>query len=294
MKIRIGTRGSKLALAQAALVEHAVKSAFPDAEAEIVTVTTQGDRVQDRPLGEIGGCGVFVGELQRALLSGEIDLSVHSAKDLPVEISADTEISAVLDRDDPRDVLVMRPDSAPHVQFEPEGKYRIGTGSARRASGLKMLLPNAEFLPVRGNIDTRLAKLRAGEFDALVLAAAGLSRLGLFDEDMGVVFEVLNPEDVVPAPCQGIIAVQTRRGDFLGVTQKINDPETMLCFETERELLRILHAGCTAPIGALARLHFDDRSLISLLATNGHTHKFYESAHISERLALAAKAAEAL
>lgn len=294
MKIRIGTRGSRLALAQAALAESALKSAFPDLETEIVTVTTKGDRVQDRPLDEIGGSGVFVGALEQSLIAGEIDIAVHSAKDLSLEISADTEISAVLERDDPRDVLVMRPDTAPYVQFQPEGKYRIGTGSARRVSALKKRFPNAEFFPVRGNIDTRIDKLAAGEFDAIVLAAAGLNRLGYFERDERIIFEVLNPESVVPAPCQGIIAIQSRRGENFDLTQKINDPETMLCFETERELLRILHAGCAAPIGALARLLYDDRRKISLLATNGHGRIFYDIDDISARFALAKRAAGAL
>lgn len=283
MKIRIGTRGSKLALAQTALVMQAIRNAALEYETEIVTLTTKGDRILNQPLEQIGGKGVFIGEIEAALQSGAIDLAVHSAKDLPLDIAGGTEIAAVLERGNPQDMLVMRREIASQMQQDKSGAYRIGTGSARRISGVRRLYPNAEFADIRGNIDTRLEKLCRGDYDALVLAAAGLERLYL-TADARYLCTPLSVDTVVPAPCQGIIAVQARQNEYADLMQAISHADTRICYETERGVLRLLNAGCSAPLGAFAEIIGGQ---LRLRVTVGHTHICMDTAEIGERFALA-------
>lgn len=239
---RIGTRGSALALWQARTVAGLL--AAQGHSAEIVTIRTEGDRIQDRPLSETGGKGLFVKEIEDALLSKTIDVAVHSAKDMSVALPDGLAIAAVLAREDSRDALVLRSglsrlDAAPS----------IGTGSVRRSAQLAVRTPAARFLPVRGNVDTRLRKLDAGEFDALVLAVAGLKRLGYADR----ISEAIPHDECVPAPCQGIVAIQTRiehAGD--PVWQAIDDAAAFACFEAERAVVAALGGGCRLPLGAIA------------------------------------------
>lgn len=282
MKIRIGTRGSELALAQTALAAEAIRAAMPDAEIETVIIKTKGDRVIDRPLDQIGGKGLFISEIEHALTCGEIDMAVHSAKDLPPELADGTEIAAVLRRGDPRDMLVMREDISEQMLRDPTAHYRIGTGSARRISALRKKYPRSEFAGIRGNIDTRLQKLRDGEYDAIVLAAAGLERLHLTDTlphtPLSAAWEC------IPAPCQGIIAIQARTGAFPALMQEICDEDTMYCFETERYILELMDAGCAAPVGAYASIQ---DGVIRVNLTNGHTKILSDAAKVSERFALA-------
>ena len=246
--LRIGTRGSPLALWQARTV--AALLGARGVATEIVTYTTSGDRLQDAPLTETGTKGLFVKELEDALLSGAIDLAVHSAKDMSVALPAGLAIAAVLPREDPRDALVLP--GAPSLDLTGAiaalgTAPSIGTGSIRRSAQLRAVLPRARFGAVRGNVDTRLRKLDAGEFDAMVLAAAGLKRLG-HDHRITVALDVAV---CIPAPCQGIVAVETR-ADVPAGLRDINDPLADVSFRAERSLIAALGGGCQLPLGALA------------------------------------------
>jgi len=254
MRIRIGTRGSQLALWQARTVSELLTS--EDLICEIVTIKTSGDRLQEAPLTEAGGKRLFVKEIEDALLDGRADIAVHSAKDMPADSPEDLEIAAVLAREEPWDALVLPngralPDGG-SIQEALQGPgLTIGTSSIRRVAQLRRLLPEAAFAPIRGNLDTRLRKLDDGQYGALVLAAAGLKRLGA-----GARISARLPlEACVPAPGQGVIAVQIRARDeavrarVLG----INDIETAAALHAERALVAGLGGGCQMPIGALAQ-----------------------------------------
>ncbi|MBR2283670.1 MAG: hydroxymethylbilane synthase [Ruminococcus sp.] len=258
MKLRIGTRKSRLALAQTDMVVSALKKACPGVEAEIVHITTRGDRILDRPLLQIGGKGVFIGEIERELLSGGIDIAVHSAKDLSNALAEGTEIAAVLERGKPNDVLAVRRGMA----FGSSDSFMIGTGSLRRRGGAARIYPNAVFADIRGNVDTRLNKLAAGEYDAVILAAAGLERLGMMNDERFTFTEL--PADIcIPAPCQAIIAVQSVKGKFSDILSAADHSMTHILFNTEREVLRRLDSGCTLPVGAFARYE-GDRLVLSV------------------------------
>ena len=240
-RLRIGTRGSALALWQANAV--AALLAQHGRATELVTIRTGGDRIQDRPLSEVGGKGLFVKEIEDALLAGTIDLAVHSAKDMSVAIPAGLRVAAVLPREDPRDALVLRQDRPPAPPST------IGTGSVRRSAQLLTRMPDARFLPIRGNVDTRLRKLDCGEFDALILAAAGLTRLGYGAR----ISEAIAVEECIPAPGQGIIAIETREehaGD--DVWRAIDDAAAAASFVAERAVVEALGGGCQLPLGAIA------------------------------------------
>ncbi len=284
MRIRIGTRKSKLALIQSELAANAIKAAFPDAETELVHITTKGDIILDKPLEKIGGKGVFIDEIERSMLACEIDIAVHSAKDLPLEIAAGPCICAVLPRADAHDVLVTRRGGK-----LPENPV-IGTSSTRRAAGVRKLLPGAVAADIRGNVDTRLQKLYDGQYDAIVLAAAGLTRLGaLTDKRFG--FESIGFETLVPAPCQGIIAVQSRVGAIADELRGISDSDTYLCFETERKVLELLNAGCSSPAGAFAEMR---DGVITLTVTKDQQKRLTGTAPVSERFLLAERLVGAL
>jgi hydroxymethylbilane synthase len=246
---RLGTRGSALALTQSAEVARSL-TAVSGKPVQLVEVATPGDS-SPRPLPEIGGTGVFVSALREALLADRIDLAVHSLKDLPTAATAGLRVSAVPARADARDVLVAR--EAESLAGLPTDA-RVGTGSPRRAALLHELRPDLRVEQVRGNVDTRLRKLAAGEYDALVLAAAGLERLGRLE----VVTEWFDPSVVLPAPGQGALAVETRDDiddDMPGLATAlvaIDHPATRSAVTAERSLLSALEAGCTAPVGALA------------------------------------------
>lgn len=249
MKIKIGTRKSKLAMVQTKMVINALQAAFDDIEIEIISISTKGDKIIDKPIAEFGGKGVFVSEIERALMNGEIDIAVHSAKDLPVEIASALEISAVLKRGNYRDVIVSMPGNA----IENKREFVIGTGSARRIANAKRLYPNVRFKDIRGNVDTRLRKLKDGQHDAVILAAAGLERLGISDSEYN--FKSFDYIDFIPAPCQGIIAVESRKNDFVTpILRKINDENTYLCFETERKVLEMFGGDCSVALGAYSQI----------------------------------------
>jgi hydroxymethylbilane synthase len=250
--IRVGTRGSALARAQAAGVAAALAERLA-VETSLVEVRTHGDQT-GAPLtslvGEGAGPGVFVGALREALVAGEVDIAVHSLKDLPTQPCDDVTLAAVPAREDPRDVVVAREGLT--LGELPPGS-QVGTGSPRRAAQLQALGLGLEVVPVRGNVDTRLRKVADGELDAVVLARAGLARLGR----LGEVTEVLNPLQMLPAPGQGALAVECRADDAdlaERVRGVLDDPPSRAAVTAERGLLAGLEAGCTAPVGALAEV----------------------------------------
>jgi hydroxymethylbilane synthase len=241
--LRIGTRGSPLALWQARTVAGLLER--HGRPSEIYVIKTSGDRLQDAPLAESGGKGLFVKEIEDALLAGVIELAVHSAKDMSVALPAGLGVAAVLPREDSRDALVWRRGETALGESP-----AIGTGSVRRSAQLRGRYRDARFLPIRGNVDTRLKKLDAGDYDALVLAVAGLTRLG----HQGRISVRIAHDDCVPAPGQGIVAVESRLddADVRGVLQAINDAEAAACFEAERAVVAALGGGCQLPLGAVA------------------------------------------
>ena len=243
-RLRLGTRGSALSLAQAAEAEAALAAA--GFEAERVIIRTEGDRDQRSPLSEIGGRGVFARALEEALLAGEIDVAAHSAKDVPPAMLEGTALAAVLRRADVRDALIAR-DGSTLASLPPNAT--IGTGSARRAAQLRAARPDLRIAPIRGNVDTRLRKLAEGEVDALVLAAAGLARLGR----LGEAAELLPIDLMMPAPGQAALLLQTRSADAAPL-RPCSDPATEQAVRAERAMLRELGAGCSLPIGALAHV----------------------------------------
>ncbi|MER6530646.1 hydroxymethylbilane synthase [Streptomyces sp. NPDC001508] len=249
--LRLGTRRSKLAMAQSGQVADAV-SRVTGRPVELVEITTYGDTSREH-LAQIGGTGVFVAALREALHRGEVDLAVHSLKDLPTTQPEELALAAVPGREDPRDVIVAR--DALKLTDLPRGA-RIGTGSPRRMAQLNAYARGhglgIETIPIRGNVDTRIGYVRSGELDAVVLAAAGLSRLGRIDE----VTDFLSVDMVLPAPGQGALAIECAadNADLIALLGELDDPFTRAAVTAERSLLAALEAGCSAPVGALADL----------------------------------------
>ncbi|MEM6313045.1 MAG: hydroxymethylbilane synthase [Planctomycetota bacterium] len=250
VRLRLATRASRLALAQSGHVADALRAAHPGLDVEMIRVTSTGDRVQDKPLHDIGGKGLFTKEVELAVLDGSADFAVHSYKDVPVTMplvdQAELTIAAVPTREDPRDVMVIGP------AIDDESSITtVGTGSLRRRALLGDACPWYEFVPMRGNVDTRLRKVSEGEVDAVVLAAAGLKRLGLL-ENLPLDVEWFNTRKIVPAAGQGALALQCRsdRSDVRALLAAIHDPATAASVELEREVVRRLDGDCTSPIGA--------------------------------------------
>jgi hydroxymethylbilane synthase len=249
--LRLGTRGSKLAMAQSGLVAAALRKAS-GREVELVEIATAGD-LSSAPITELGNVGVFVSALREALLAGEIDIAVHSYKDLPTAPADGLTIAAVPPREDPRDVLVAREGRT--LDKLPPGA-RIGTGAPRRVAQIARWgrVVGGEFVcvPIRGNVDTRIRKVADGELDAVVLARAGLARMDRLDEAS----EALDPDVVLPAPGQGALAVECRSADVTMITLlgALDDPHSRATVVAERSLLAALEAGCSAPVGALAEV----------------------------------------
>lgn len=270
--LRLGARGSELALFQARTVA-ALIADRGDARCDITVIRTSGDHLVDQPLWEVGGKHLFVKEIEDALLEGSIDLAVHSSKDLPADLPARLRIGAVLPREDPTDALVRRGGGS--TEFEALTRWmapgaRIGTGSVRRIAQLRPLLPQASFEPIRGNIDTRLRKLDRGDYEVIVLASAGLRRLGLSDRISATI-----PVDIcVPAPGQGIIAVEIRSEDERARTAlaPINDANAAAALSAERALVEALGGGCQMPIGALCRPSEGTLDLLAVVASLDGTH----------------------
>ena len=261
--LRIGTRGSPMALFQAGLVRDRLRAAHPDLAAEgaveLVAIRTTGDRVQTRLLAEIGGKGLFTKEIEEALIDRRIDLAVHSLKDMETVLPAGLDIGCVLARDDPRDALVSRGGGLADL---PRGA-RIGTASLRRRAQLLRYRGDFAIAPMRGNVGTRLDKLAAGEVDALVLALCGLQRLG----KAGVASEILAPELMLPAVGQGALAIECRAADdrLRQRLAPLNDPATAASVAAERAMLAALDGSCRTPIAGLATIHEGRLGLDALL-----------------------------
>lgn len=254
--LRLGTRGSQLALFQANAVAVLLTERAGIA-CEIVVIKTSGDRLAEAPLAEIGGKRLFVKEIEEALLGGEIDLAVHSSKDMPALLPDGLDVGAVLPREDPRDALILPKGNASDLSLEgilrALGRTpRIGTSSIRRSAQLKRLIPEASFQPIRGNLDTRLRKLDTGDYDAIVLASAGLRRLGHSQR----ISTTLSVGACVPAPGQGIIAVEVRSTDanVRDLVSRVDDPLASIALRAERAVVLRLGGGCQMPIGAYAEV----------------------------------------
>lgn len=318
--IRIGTRASALAMRQAALAAETVRQAFPDAQIEFVKLTTKGDRISDAPLVSFGGKGAFVSEFEEALLDGRIDLAVHSAKDMPMALSEGLAIAAVLPRADARDVLVARAvgmeskyaavthttgtesknTSATHAAgtenkdapvmyaagADTKNRLCIGTSSPRRAAQIRTLM-DAECRTLRGNVPTRIEKLKNGAYDGILLAAAGLSRLGL-DRDPELSYRYLSFEEMVPAGGQGIIALEAKTGTQLyEKLAAVSDTATMLALETERYVLRCLQAGCHEAVGVYADVQGGQMTLFVMAKKAGKVVRLRRTGACEARFLLA-------
>ena len=262
MKIKIGSRESALAVIQSRMVMDAIARTVPDAELELVTMKTTGDRILDKTLDQIGGKGLFVKELDQALRDGRADFTVHSLKDMPMEVPEDLPLAAFSKRADPRDALVL-----PEGVTELDPSKPIGCSSRRRQLQMKELFPNMDIRPVRGNVQTRLKKLRDGEFSALVLAAAGLKRLGL----EGRISRYFEPEEMLPAAGQGILAVQTRQGVDTACLAGVHDPNAACCALAERAFVRALDGGCSSPVAAYAVVEGETLTLTGLYVSPDET-----------------------
>ena len=244
--VNIGSRESKLAVVQSEMVKEYINSHNRDVEAKLVTMKTTGDIILDRSLDKVGGKGLFVKELDKALMDGRTCLSVHSLKDMPMEISEDLPLIAFSRREDPRDVLVL-PEGSTEIDFS----RPVGCSSLRRMLQFKKLYPQAEFANVRGNVITRLAKLDSGQYSALILAAAGVKRLGLEQR----ISRYFDPEEMIPAAGQGILAVQGRAGEAYSFLEGFFDDDSRVAAEAERAFVRELDGGCSSPVTAYARVN---------------------------------------
>jgi hydroxymethylbilane synthase len=261
-RLVIASRESRLALWQAEHVRAALETLHPSTRVEILGMTTQGDRVLDVALAKIGGKGLFVKELEVALAEGRADIAVHSAKDVPMDLAQGFRLAAILPREDPRDAFV----STRHARIEdlPAGAV-VGTSSLRREAQLRARFPGLVIRPLRGNLDTRLAKLDRGDYDAVVLAVAGLTRLGLG----GRIRAMLDPADSLPAAGQGALAVEIRaeRQDLAAMLAPLNDAATEACVRAERAVSRSLAGNCQVPLAAFAVVEDETLWLRGLVAS---------------------------
>ena len=260
--ICIGTRGSALALWQAEFIKAEIEKFFPAIEVEIGIIKTTGDRITDRPLADVGGKGLFVKEIESALLDKKIDLAVHSMKDMPGELPEGLEIGAVPERENPFDVLISRQDLLLE-DYKPGA--RIGTSSLRRGSQLKHVRPDLEIISIRGNLDTRIKKLESGEYDAIVLAAAGLCRLGQEDR----ITQYLDETLMIPAVGQGALCVETRQEDnsIAPVMEKLDHFNTRICVKGERAFLKQIEGSCHIPVACFGRVEGSGVRLTAVVAS---------------------------
>lgn len=247
--LRIGTRGSLLALTQSGWVRAEIERQWPDCRVELIVIKTTGDKILDVPLAKVGGKGLFVKELEDALLDGSVDLAVHSMKDVPAALPEGLEIGAIPRRADPRDVLISR-DGLDLAGLPPGA--RVGTSSLRRAAQLNHLRPEFEIESLRGNLDTRLRKVHEGRYDAIVLAAAGIHRMGWQDR----ITAYLDPGQFLPAIGQGALGIEIRAADeaLHDLLKPLHDPDTAVAVQAERSFLRELEGGCQVPIAGFARV----------------------------------------
>jgi len=262
INIIVGSRGSKLALTQSRTVMDRLQEQVAGLECSLKTIRTQGDKIVDVALSKIGDKGLFVKEIENALLDQTIDLAVHSMKDVPTAVPEGLELGAILEREDPRDALVCL--DAGSLAELPAGS-RVGTGSLRRIAQLSAAYPGLKFEPIRGNLDTRLRKMESGEFSALVLAYAGLKRMGWLDH----VVDIIEPDVCLPAVGQGALGVEIRSGDerVTGLIAALDHPATHQCVLAERAFLRHVEGGCQVPVGALGTLRGKELTLEGVIAS---------------------------
>lgn len=254
-KVIIGSRESKLAVVQSEMVKAHIERNVKEIQVEILTMKTTGDMILDRTLDKIGGKGLFVKELDKALLERRCDITVHSLKDMPMEIPENLPLLAFSRREDPRDVLVL-PQGARELNLSKP----IGCSSQRRILQLKELYPKAQCKSVRGNVQTRLKKLDSGEYSALILAAAGLKRLGLEDR----IYRYFEPEEMIPAAGQGILAVQGRKGEEIPGLRGFGDEDSAYAALAERAFVKYLDGGCSSPIAAHGTVSGSSMTLLGL------------------------------
>lgn len=255
MRLKIGTRGSALAVTQSEWIKNRIESHHPDISVELIRIKTKGDKIIDSPLAKIGGKGLFVKEIEDALLRKDVDLAVHSIKDVPAELPDGLCLPVFPEREDPRDAFISR--SYALLSDLPEGA-NIGTGSLRRSSQLLNMHPDLQIVPLRGNVDTRLKRIESGDMDAVVLAAAGLNRLGLSKR----ITELLPPDTLLPAIGQGALGLEIREDDksTLEILSFMNHRQTEQAVRAERAFLKRLEGGCQVPIAGFAVI--EDTSII--------------------------------
>ena len=261
-KIKIGSRGSPLALWQANWIKDQLESRNPDIPVEIVIIKTSGDKIQDVPLAKIGGKGLFVKELEEALLRKDVDFAVHSMKDMPIKFPFALCIASVTKRENPFDALISRDNI--RLNDLPKGA-KVGTGSLRRISQLLHYRPDLKLIPLRGNLETRIKKLETEGLDAIILAAAGLIRMGWDDK----ISEIISPEILLPAMGQGAVGIETRKHDVDNqiLLADMDDENTPLALDAERAVVYRLEGGCNVPIGAFATIAGDEMTLRGLVAS---------------------------
>lgn len=288
-KIRIGTRTSALALKQTGMVIQAMESRYQDLSFEVVSMKTRGDRLLNTSLVELGGKGAFITEFEEAMLKGDMDLAVHSAKDMPMELAEGLDIWMVLERADARDVLVTRKEDGADGFVDDFAKKKtriIGTGSPRRQIQIESLM-DAECRLLRGNVPTRIEKLRQGMYDGIILAAAGLKRLGLEKEE-DLCYRYLSYDEMIPAGGQGIVTVEGRNNDDLkALFEACSDRAAQLELETERYILKRLGAGCHEPVGVFSRIEGEEIQIRLLLEENKKPRRGSITGSVENRLELA-------
>ena len=260
--IKIGSRGSPLALWQANWIKDQLESQHPDIPVEIVIIKTSGDKIQDVPLAKIGGKGLFVKEIEEAMLRNEVDFAVHSMKDMPIKFPYSLCIASVTKRENPCDALISKNDIK--LDDLPKGA-KVGTGSLRRISQLLHYRPDLELVPLRGNLDTRIKKLETEGLDAIILAAAGLIRMGWKEK----ISEVISPEILLPAMGQGAVGIEARKSDVDNqiLLADLDDKNTHLALDAERAIVTRLEGGCNVPIGAFATIEGDEITIKGLVAS---------------------------
>ncbi|MBU8910233.1 MAG: hydroxymethylbilane synthase [Desulfobacterales bacterium] len=265
--IRIGTRGSKLALWQANFIKSEIERLFPDFDVELKIIKTTGDRITDRPLAMVGGKGLFVKEIENALLNSDIDLAVHSMKDMPGKLPEGLVIGAIPKRENPFDVLISKNNC---LLADYEKGAKIGTSSLRRASQIKHIRPDVTIESIRGNLDTRIKKLKSGEYDAIVLAAAGLRRLGQEKE----ITEYLDEAIMLPAVGQGALCIETRENDsdIALIMKTLDHHDTRICVTGERAFLKQIEGSCHIPVACFGKIIGNEVILTAVVASeNGKT-----------------------
>lgn len=261
MKIIVGTRGSHLAFTQTSLIVKKLESLNKDVEFEIKIIKTKGDKIQDIPLHKMNDKGIFVKEIEEELIAGKIDMAVHSMKDMPTLMDERLDFPVIPKREDPRDVLIIK-EGCTYEELKSLKNITIGTGSKRRVYQLKMIFPNAEFYPIRGNIDTRIRKLKDENLDAIMIAASGIKRIGREAE----VSKYMEEIDFIPAPCQGILALQTRKNDqkIIDILMKAEDSSARIQYRAERAFLAAVDGGCHVPVGAYCEIQNENITIYGI------------------------------